>query len=484
MDLLKRYGLLLAISVIPFARLVAQNANYLLLEAVPVIEQSAGTSDTVYSTFVIRSILIEGNKKTKPPIILRELPFKPGQYFALPRLVESFEDARRQLMNTLLFHEVIVALKRLDGHQVDILVDVKERWYIFPVPYFKIIDRNINQWLVESKGSFERVNYGIKFFHNNLGGRNDKINIRLTNGYAKQAMFNYDRLYFDKQMKWGMKAGFTFGKNREVNYKTINNKQVFFKDNNYLRTFFRAYTELSYRPAIKTRHRFGIAYNKEKVSDTILALNPNYFKAGKNNIRFPELYYNMQYFNVDYIPYSLKGTAAELTLSKQGWDNSSNIWQITARAFQGWDLTDKFYFGLRAVGVLKLPFKQPYVNQQLLGYSDMYMQGYEYYVIDGVAGGYMKATFTRELLKFNIPIPPNKIDRLSSIPFRIYGKIYTNAGFVHSSVTGNNHLNNKFLYSGGVGLDIVTLYDFIIKLEWSFNPLGQNGLYLHNKSYF
>jgi hypothetical protein len=40
------------------------------------------------------------------------------------------------------------------------------------------------------------------------------------------------------------------------------------------------------------------------------------------------------------------------------------------------------------------------------------------------------------------------------------------------------------LYSGGLGIDIITFYDVVIKLEWSFNQLGQNGLFLHRKTIF
>jgi hypothetical protein len=39
-------------------------------------------------------------------------------------------------------------------------------------------------------------------------------------------------------------------------------------------------------------------------------------------------------------------------------------------------------------GVLKLPFRQTYITKQFLGYNNMFMQGYEYNVVDGVAGGY------------------------------------------------------------------------------------------------
>ena len=106
------------------------------------------------------------------------------------------------------------------------------------------------------------------------------------------------------------------------------------------------------------------------------------------------------------------------------------------------------------------------------------------YIIDGVAGGYVKATLGRELFNFNINLPPIKYTKLTRIPFRIYGKIYGNAGYVHNPYPNGNTLNNKTLFSGGFGVDIITVYDFVIKLEYSFNPLGQNGLYLHRKNQF
>ncbi|MBK7678358.1 MAG: hypothetical protein IPJ29_02935 [Chitinophagaceae bacterium] len=46
-------------------------------------------------------------------MILREIPFKSGQTYSLKELVEKFETARRQLMNTTLFNSVIVAAKIL-----------------------------------------------------------------------------------------------------------------------------------------------------------------------------------------------------------------------------------------------------------------------------------------------------------------------------------------------------------------------------------
>jgi outer membrane protein assembly factor BamA len=223
------------------------------------------------NTFTIREIAISGNKKTKESIILRELPFQSGEIYNLSDLVKEFEIARKQLLNTALFHEVVVALKGFEGNNIDILVAVKERWYLFPVPYIKFVDRNLNQWIVEQHAKLDRINYGLKILYNNVSGRNDKMNLYLINGYTKQISLSYDRPYIDKKMKWGINSGFAIGSNREVNYNTINDKQVFFKDtNNFVRTFFRAFGEATYRPAIKTRHRFGISYTIETITDTIV----------------------------------------------------------------------------------------------------------------------------------------------------------------------------------------------------------------------
>ena len=108
--------------------------------------------------FTVREIAISGNKKTKESIILRELSFESGETYPLSELVKKFEIARKQLLNTALFHEVVVALKSFEGNNVDILVAVKERWYLFPVPYIKFVDRNLNQWIVEQNAKLNRIN--------------------------------------------------------------------------------------------------------------------------------------------------------------------------------------------------------------------------------------------------------------------------------------------------------------------------------------
>jgi hypothetical protein len=226
-----------------------------------------------------------------------------------------------------------------------------------------------------------------------------------------------------------------------------------------------------------------VAFNHEEFADTIFSLNPD-FSSGDNVLRYPEFAYRMNYFDVDFIPYPTKGYIAEVSLRKKGLNSPINLWQLTAKGSGTWPVGKNYFFNLKAVGMVKLPFKQPYITRQFIGYEDQYMQGYEYYVIDGVAGGYTKATITRPILNTHIRIRSNKLSRLNNIPFKLYAKTFVNSGYVYGRGEGRNELTNKFLYSGGVGIDIVTFTDFVIKIEWSFNRLGENGLYLHNRNYF
>jgi len=437
------------------------------------------------NVFTIREIAVSGNRKTKESIILRELPFQSGEVYSLSELVKEFETGRKRLLSTALFHEVVISLKGFEGNNIDILVAVKERWYLFPVPYIKFVDRNINQWIVEQNAKLDRVNYGLKVLYNNVSGRNDKLNLYLINGYTKQISLSYYRPYIDKKMKWGINAGFAIGKNREVNYNTIYDKQVFFKDtNNFVRSFTRAFGEATYRPAIKTTHRFGISYTLEKITDTIVSLNPSYFTKGRDKFSFPEIYYLMSYMDVDYNPYPLKGYIAELYFSKRGLNKETNMWLLSAKASGSWEIAKKLYFGAKLAGAIKAPFNQPYFNQRLFGYGDFFMQGYEYYVVDGVAGGYGKASLTREILNLGFKVKRKKDVIPYRIPFKAYAKTFVNAGYAHHPTPETNTLNNRMLYSWGVGIDILTHYDFTLKFEWSFNVLGENGLYLHRKTNF
>lgn len=431
--------------------------------------------------FKVGKIYIEGNKRTKSYIIERELPFRSGDPVNLAELVEGFEVARQQLMNTRLFNEAVVALKSFRNNLVDIHIQVKERWYIFPLPYLKPIDRNLSEWAKQGYGT-DRLNYGFKFTHYNFTGRNDKLRLWLVTGYTQQIQFQYEQPYADKTLKHGYKIGFTYGTNREVNYATLGNQQSFIDSLSNFRRW-SVNLEYNYRPGLRTFHAVRLNYNDLRVDSNVLILNPKFFRGGNTTATFPELSYAINHFHVDYIPYPLTGWMGEASILKRGITRETNMWQIGAKIVKSWNIAPKTYYNLQTNGVFRYPFDQPFYNSQLFGYGDLYLRGLENYVIDGVAALLVRQTLRRELFRFNIPtfLKSKSHDR---IPIRIYAKTYADVGYAKNQEFRNNSLTNRMLYTAGAGFDMVTFYDFVLRFEYSANQLGQKGLFLHFKNDF
>jgi len=433
------------------------------------------------TTFTIGKIFIIGNKKTKPYIIQRELPFREGDSVNLPSLVKSFEIARQQLMNSTLFNEVIVSLKAFRGYEVDILIDVNERWYLFPVPYVKPVDRNLSEW-AKQNFSAERVNYGFKLHYNNFTGRNDKLRIWFITGYTRQMQFQYEQPYADPTLRHGFKIGFLYAATREVNYATMGNEQQFTDTLGGLKRWY-GYIDYLYRPGLRTFNTFRLAWTRERVEERLLQKNPNYYPDSAKEVSYPELLYKLNYYKVDYIPYPLTGWMGELSFLKKGVTKNMNVWQLGGKFTKSWNVWDKTWYAMQTIGAVRLPLDQPFVNQRMFGYQDMFLRGLENYVIDGVAGLLVRQTVRRSLLKFDLPTGIRSRSH-AIIPFRFYAKVFTDMGYSYHTNKKLNSLTNTMMYTAGLGIDMVSFYDFVLRLDYSFNQFGENGVFLHIKSDF
>ena len=101
------------------------------------------------------------------------------------------------------------------------------------------------------------------------------------------------------------------------------------------------------------------------------------------------------------------------------------------------------------------------------------------YVIDGVQAGILKGTIRQEILNLNVPTFIIKNEKYKKIPFKIVAKVYGDIGASHLPAYTNSILNNRFLYTYGAGIDVLSYYDFVARFEYSFNQLGEKGLFLH-----
>jgi outer membrane protein assembly factor BamA len=456
----------------------------------------AAAADTTGPLLEIGDIKITGNDKTKFYIIEREIPFKEGDYLLRSNLQKKLLLCKQQLMNTSLFVDVDVSIEKEEKDLVFINVRVKERWYLFPLPYFKLVDRNFNEWWVQNKRSLQRVNYGLKFMQNNVSGRNDKLNIWLISGYTKQASFRYENPFMDKNLKHGINVGVGYSSNHEINYVLDSNKQKFLKDpGQFLVSSLFVDLGYSYRPAIKTRHNFRLSYVDYKVKDTVLKRNPNFLPADLTRVRYPELGYSMEYYNVDNNAYPLKGILADGYINKR-LGSKTGFWQIGGSGAYHFKIAQKSYVQLQAIGLMRFPYRQSYFANTMFGSSSFYMRGLEYYVTEGAVGGIGRATAKKEVLAFNIPNPIGSQTH-DKIPIRIFLKAYSDIGYSYQPGNTNYYkddkgnpkfvysfLNNKLLRTWGAGIDLVSFYDLVLKFEYSFNQFGESGFFFHTRTDF
>jgi hypothetical protein len=462
------------------------NAYSQLIEKAPASPVAVHTApvDSFSAVVVISDIILTGFKKTKPYIIQREVPFKKGQSIASGDLTDQLKLSKQQLMNTSLFVDVDIRAVKIDSEHVFIDIHVKERWYLFPIPYFKIVSRNFNTWWVEENHSLNRVEYGLKFMQNNVSGRNDNLNLWMVGGYTQQFSLRYDNPNIDNKLKNGINVGFGFRRNRELNYgmdSTRPNKIGYVKqENRFLINENYVDFAYTYRPAIRTRHTFRASYGNVVVDDSVVKLNPTYFAHYGTHSTYLDLSYNLSYTNLDYAPYPLKGFSGDAGINKR-FGNGSNYWQLNSRGNYNIKISPSSYLQLQAAGVLRFPFHQPYISNSLLGSPSLYMRGLEYYVIEGVAGGVARATIKNEVLSFNLN-SPLKSKTHDKIPFRVFLKAFGDLGYSYTPNYGISRLNNKLLRTFGFGIDIVTFYDVVLRFEYSYNQLGDNSLFFHTQN--
>jgi outer membrane protein assembly factor BamA len=450
--------------------------------------KTVNPADSV-SKLQLRKVFITGNKKTKYYIILREMQMKEGDSITIFHLNNRLEKARQQVFNTRMFIEVKIEPEIVSPFQFDLNVTVKERWYIFPLPEIQFVGSSLNEWLAKYKGDLSRLNYGAKFTHNNLSGRRDKLRVHILNGYTQTIYFNYDAPYINPALTKGFSVGGGFSQNREITYKTAyDNNHMYFKKNNFISKSWNIHAGYSVRKAIKKSEWFGMGYTHTNVDDSIISAEYNsaYNNKSKSKIGFFDFAYYLQYVDVNNVFYPLTGRSASFSLQKKGlgFTGGINVFTIDGEYNKFWSLGKKWYSSMQLQGNIKLPFNQPYVNQQALGYGNNYVRGLEYKIVDGVAYVISKINLKKELFVFSINTIFKKSKIFNKIPFKIYAKTFADMGYSYIRPEFATQLNNTFLGSAGVGLDIITFYDLQLRIEYSINQLGQNRLFLHNEKGF
>ncbi len=436
----------------------------------------------------IGSIQINGLKHTRSNIVQRELLFREGEQLSKNEIEQQLAESKYLIQNTNLFAEINLKAEPDSSGEWRVQIDLREKWMLYPLPKFNLLDRNFNEWWYTFNGNVNRIVYGIQLTHLNLTGKADPLSFRWYNGFNRTWSLAYFQPNIDVHMKNGVALGASFTDNRVLSYKTgYDNQLIQLQSDQPLRNTISASITLRHRNLLYNRSFFTAQISRMQVSNSVLdsAYNPSYLNTNSNTTWFPDISYSWQHLHVDNINFPLKGSAYGFNISKRGfgWNGNLNMLSIDGYWKKYQPLSNEFYLRLQCAGLLKLPFEQPYFNQRALGYGDYMLSGLDRYVIDGVASLLLKASISRKLFSVDLP-NPLRMRQLTKIPLQLYLRGFTHQGTSYLPNGTLFKMNNRWLYTGGLGLDLISVYDVRFALDYSFNQFGENGLFLRFSNFF
>ena len=400
----------------------------------------------------IEAILFEGNKRTKENVIRRELNIQEGDVLLLSNLDERLEFNRQRIQNTTLFSKVEVNISSWStNNRISITFTVREQWYLTGYLIFDLADRNFNVWWEEMNRSLDRVNYGFRMKHDNLTGNADEISVGLTLGYTRQVDLKYELPGFNKKRTLGFRSKISFSQNRETNYTTEQNKFLFYRNDDFQLQTFVGELGLQYRKRLDVYHLFDLEYYHNQSSDSLVALNSDFFLKNKTDQKAFALSYSFVVDKRRERPYAKKGWYLKSILRKDGIGLFSDRDAFTLNTTLAKYLEFSPRWSLELIGKLFFYLnrkKQPYYNSRSFGFRPDYLSGYELYVVDGMDFSYLKSSLRYQLFDFEFDIGwlglLEKM-RLLPVPIQVYLTANNDIGYVNDPYYAiNNPLSNEF----------------------------------------
>lgn len=439
---------------------------------------------------VIDKIILLGNKLTKQKIILRELNFAEGDTIEALDYGNSLKISQQNLLNTSLFNfaffsDSIISENHLT--HVSVTIELVERWYIWPFPIFEVSDRNFNSWW-ETK-DFDRVNYGLYLIKENCRGRMETLKLLLRHGYDERYELSYTVPYINNKQTIGAGLGFGWSQNHEIAYQTVNNELQFVKSyDDYLYQNYFSYLYFRYRPSFYDHHIIQAGYNFYSFGDTVLALNPDYSFNNRTTNEYFSLQYRFISDHRDSKVYPLAGYFVEGSVTKSGirliQNNDISMLEVAGSLRKYFDLSKKFHLSSDVSGKLSFNPHQPYFYQKGFGYNRTFVRGYELYVVDGQNYWLWKNTVKFTLVPTQVKnIGFIRNEKFGKVHYAVYLNWFFDAGYVGAYKNYElDDLSNKLLMGTGLGLDFVTYYDIVFRIEYSINRMGESGFFIHFKS--
>lgn len=433
-------------------------------------------------SFVIRDLKITGNERTQPYVFDRFLDIEEGAVLELSELLPTLDRNRKHLLRTALFTEVELVVTRMVADSIDIEVKVAERWYYFIYPYFELSDRNFNEWWTTFDRDINRTIFGATFYINNIRGRDERLKLMALFGFNQEFTVRYTQPFLKPGSSFGWEAEGYLWRTRNLAYTTRENILQYQRTGAFAQSLGFGAARLLYQPNAHWKVSFGSRYGAREILDTIRSLNPNYLTNGNTQIQHIDLTLDARWDNTDHIAYPLRGNRVRLQAEKLGLGVWQDINALRVDLMAGWyrPISRKLFAEARAFAGITIGQNRPYFLQKAIGYQPRMVRGYELSVVDGQRYAVLQSSIKWQLLDWQLHNRWMPIEQFATIPIGLYLRPHLDIGYAADRWnTEENPLHNTPLLGFGIGLDLVTYYDYALSVNFSANRQGEKGLYLH-----
>lgn len=409
----------------------------------------------------------------------------------LPRsgIANVIEINRQNLFNLELFNSVNLDIEPSEKG-ITVTVTVRERWYIIPVPRVGLEERNAYDAL--RQGNLKRLVYGLAVDWRNLSGNNERLRVLGQLGFSQRLYIEYLYPAIFPKANIDLSLGLRYINEPEIITGTDSGSVRWnVTESEALRRTHRAEIGLTKNWGPRKQLRLRLDYTNLRFADSIYLYNPRFITNASQREWYPSL--RLAYANDqrDYRSFPLRGYKYQILFRQAGLSSigTTQFTRIGATWAQHIPLGKRWNIAYGTHHMLTFGKRVPWQEKTFIGIQTnefrglgYNIRGYEPYAIDGDYIHISKAEVKYALFPIKtVHIPEIPFGPFQTFPLGVYLSAFADGGRVEDRSFNNDDpfLKGEWLLGYGLGLNIIGFYDNLLRIEYSWNRLGQGGIYFH-----
>lgn len=467
-----------------------------LLACFSFLALSLSTAQTEGS-FLLSSIDIQGNSRTKDWVILREITLTQGEVYSESILHIQLARSRDNIYNLGLFSDVRISPQYSD-QEVSLLIILHERSPIQGTPVLDFRERNsFDVFNAIRERRFTRLVYGGELRLRNLAGRNETIKLTAQGGFFQKAEIEFFQPNFSKKRNLDLRIGLRMRRQHEIILGTEGGKvQWYGGDSLFIQRSIEAYGQFSRRLSLYGHLRLGLNIKRVRFHNHIYQASiggetRRYLSNDEGEEIYPSLLltYVFDKRNIKAFPLSgFKFQAFSRLSGGPKWATSQFMktgitWAHHIPLNQRWNIS----YGIHEV--FTLGDSVPYFDQSFIGiYQQEFsglsheLRGYDPYAIAGTWIQMGKVELKLALIPYQIiRLPWRPFGKIIDSAIGVYLTGFCDVGYVqdHNFSNQDPFFKDRVLLGYGPGLNIIGFYDMLVRIEYARNHLGTAGVYVN-----